>query len=177
MITRITLPILAAGLLFFGCGSNTVEESTMQAAADVVRTVQEVSISSGTPVSTADISIDGMSCEMMCGGAIKKALAKLPGITDTEIKFVEGDQQDHAIVSYDEAKVTDKQIVETIQSLHDGQYKVLAVQVTKQVKGATSSIKEKCKPKDAAGLTASCAPNSSILLPSLFAILSRILVH
>ena len=75
------------------------------------RIVEEVAISSGTPVTIADISIDGMSCEMMCGGSIKKALAKLPGVAGTEIDFIEGDERDHAIVTYDESKVTDAEMV------------------------------------------------------------------
>jgi len=164
--------------LLFGCGNTTVEDTTMKAAANVVRTVQEVGISSGVPVTSADISIDGMSCEMMCGGSIKKALAKLPGITSTKIEFIEGDEQDHAIISYDDTKVTDAEMIEAIQALHDGQYKVMAVKVTKQVKSATSSNKEAVKPKENGPVAAaSCAPTSSIIIPSLFAILTRILVR
>ena len=145
-------------------------------SANVVRTVEEVAISSGVPVTSADISIDGMSCEMMCGGSIKKALAKLPGIESTEIKFVEGDEQDHAIVSYDDTKVTDDQMIEAIQALHDGQYKVMAVKVTKQVKSAASSNESVSNPRESATVTAR-APSSSIILPSLLAILTRILVR
>lgn len=176
MIIRTALPILAAVLFLFGCGNSAVEDSTAEVPANVVRTVEEVAISSGIPVTSADISIDGMSCEMMCGSSIKKALAKLPGIESTEIKFIEGDEQDHAIVSYDDTKVTDAEMIEAIQALHDGQYKVMAVKVTKQVKSATSSNKQVSNPKESASVTA-CAPSSSIILPSLLAILTRILVR
>ena len=58
------------------------------AVAGVARTVSEVAITSGTPVTFADLSVEGMRCEMMCGGSIKKALAALPGVVGTELKFL-----------------------------------------------------------------------------------------
>lgn len=178
MISRSALPFFIAGLLFLGCGHSAAGDTNMKTAASFVRTVQEVAISSGIPVATADISIDGMSCEMMCGGSIKKALAKLPGVASTEIEFIEGDERDHAIVSYDDTKVTDAEMIDAIQTLHDGQYKVMEVKVIKEVISATSSNKEAAKPKESGAVAAaSCAPTSSVIIPSLFAILSRILIR
>ncbi len=139
----------------------------------IERTVEEVAVASGTPVTTADISIDGMSCEMMCGGAIKKALAKLPGVASTEIAFVEGEEQDHAIVTYDESKVTDAQMIEAIQQLHDGQYKVLAVKVTKQVQGA-GTVGEGTKQISEENRVSVLAP-AAVLLPGFLAFLSHML--
>lgn len=171
MTTRIFLSTFVAALLFTGC-SNQEVPTAEATAADIQRTVTEIAIADGTPVTFADISIEGMSCEMMCGGSIKKALAKLPGIEQTEIKFVEGDERDHAIVTYDESKVTDAQMIEAIQGLHDGQYKVLAVDITKQVGGNAqhSSIDTKYFPKQMKMNT----PSVSIL-PSVIALLTQIM--
>lgn len=177
MIIRTALPFFAAGLLLIGCSQGTPAPDALAAIApEVARTVIEVPISSGAPVTLADISITGMSCEMMCGGSIKKALAQLPGIAGTEIKFVEGDEQDHAIVTYDESKVTDAQMVEAIQKLHDGQYKVMAVSITKQVRGNDSSTGDGAVKEEEKGVSASIPPTSAIL-PSVVALLTRILTR
>ena len=170
MHLRFTLPALLA-IVLASC-SSTDRPAADVAAAAIERTVKEVSIDGGEPVTFADLSIDGMSCEMMCGGSIKKALAKLPGVNSTEIKFVEGDERDHAIVAYDESKVTDAEMIEAIQKLHDGQYKVLAVEVTKQVKSnsTTTSTGEHARGNDAQVIS----PSSISLIPSILALLMQI---
>lgn len=121
--------------LLFACGQGTATEQA--AVAD--RTVQEVAISEGEPVATADLGISGMTCEMMCGGMIKEALTKLPGVAGTEIAFHDGDAMGHAKVTYDPAQVNDDQLVAAVQALADGQYKVESIAIVKQVKQAPSA--------------------------------------
>ena len=174
MNVRSLFPLIAGAVLFASCSNNDQPVAEV-ALPGVERVVKEVVISSGEPLAIADLSIDGMSCEMMCGGSIKKALAKLPGIASTEIQFIEGDERDHAIVTYDESKVTDAQMVEAIQALHDGQYKVLAVTITKQVRGSSgASSDEEPADKEEKGVKASL-PSSDVLLPSILALLTSVL--
>lgn len=173
MLKHIALPLTIAGLLLSGCGQ-APETVVADIPADVLRTVQEVAIQTGTPVTFADLSIEGMSCEMMCGSSIKKALAKLPGVSATEITFIEGDELDHAVVTYDESKVTDAELVKAVQALYDGQYKVLAVSVTKQVKASGPATTT-----EAVGTQEEKAVNAYLpteaILPSIVALLTRIL--
>ncbi|HMC97999.1 MAG TPA: heavy-metal-associated domain-containing protein, partial [Flavobacteriales bacterium] len=122
---------------------------------------------------TADLTIEGMSCEMMCGGSIRKALAAL-GVEGTEIKMSEGDAPDHAIVTYNESKVTDAQMVEAIQKLHDGQYTVKAVSITKQVLGSAATKNEGPKTEEEKGVSAYSSRTSTVLT-GVLAILTRIL--
>jgi copper chaperone CopZ len=174
MNVRSLFPLVAGAVLFAACSNNDQPVAEV-ALPGVERVVKEVVISSGEPLAIADLSIDGMSCEMMCGGSIKKALAKLPGITTTEIQFIEGDDRDHAIVTYDETQVTDAEMVEAIQALHDGQYKVLAVTITKQVRGSAGSTSdEEPSAKEEKGVKASL-PSSEVLLPSILALLTSVL--
>ncbi len=163
------LPILAASLLI-ACGGAEAPQADMAAAP--TRSEQEVTITTGTPRTLADISIDGMSCEMMCGGSIKKALAQLPGVAGTEIEFHEGDVTDHAIVTFDPAQVTDAQMVEAIQALHDGQYKVMAVSVTREVKGEGWAPAAEEAPEGEGNEVSASLP--SLLVPSIFELLSQI---
>ncbi len=167
-------PVLLTGiaivLLQAACsqGEGAGEAST----PGVPRVEAEQVITAGTPVTMADLSISGMSCEMMCGGAIKKALAALPGVSGTEIAFTEGDAGDHAIVTYDPALVSDAQLVEAVQRIHDGQYKVMAVTVTRQVKSADIGAGEEAE-GSADGKVNAELP--SFRLPNLLALLTFIL--
>lgn len=170
MNLRHFLPLLAATL--FSCAGSAPEPMQQAATSTIERVVEEVAVSSGVPTTLADISISGMSCEMMCGGSIKKALAKLPGVNSTEIDFIEGDENDHAIVQYDATKVTDEQMIETIQSLYDGQYKVVAVKITKQVAaaGATSVEAPKAEEKGVSVINP-----AAMVVPGILALLSHVL--
>lgn len=168
----IVLPAILGILLLSACGSSdtTGEQATSN---NVPRTEQEIVVS-GAPVTIADLSVEGMTCEMMCGGAIKKALAKVPGVSSTEIKFTEGETADHAIVTYDAAVVTDADIVKAVEAIHEGQYKVSAVTVTKQVQGSapTSSPEDEGGEKQEAEVSASLP---ELVMPNLFRSLFRLL--
>lgn len=163
------LPALVAALFLFACSGNAPVEVTL---ADVPRTEIVVGISTGEPMTIADLSIEGMSCEHMCGGAIKKALAKL-GVQGTEIKMSETEAPNHAIVTYDGTKLNDGQLIQAIHAMHDGQYKVVAVAVTKQVKSAAGSAEgSKAEAEDE---TVSVLAPKDIVLPSILALIGRLL--
>jgi copper chaperone CopZ len=170
-----SLPVLAFGLLLIQACSNA-EQSAEQPAAlpGVERVVKEVVITSGAPMAIADLGIEGMSCEMMCGGSIKKVLAQLPGIASTEIQFIEGDERDHAIVTYDESKVSDTEMVKAIQALHDGQYKVLSVNITKQVLGTAADHDGGNAEQEEPGVSVEL-PTSDVILPSIITLLTSVL--
>jgi len=158
------------------CACAQAPETAQQAAtatAQVARTVNEVAINSGTPIAIADISIDGMTCEMGCGGTIKSALTQLSGVSGAAIKFNEGDTPDHAVVTYDATQVTDADMVKTIQSLNDGQYKVLAIDITKQVVKETAGDAPKAAETQKGQVNAAALPE--IVLPSLLDLLSHLL--
>lgn len=168
MAKRTLLPIVA--VLLFACSQ---QAPAPQVSGGIGRVVEQVTISSGTPVTVADLSIEGMSCAMMCGGSIKKALAQLPGVASTEINFIEGDENDHAVVTYDESKVTDAEMIEAIHKLHDGQYKVLAVKVTKQVMGATSASSDGA-PVQKSEQVSVLSP-ATMILPGILSLLTHFL--
>lgn len=129
-----------AVVLLFAC-SKSPSASMGDTVAD--RSVVEVAISTGEPMATADLTIGGMSCQMMCGNMIKGALAKVPGVTKAEVEYTDGSETGHAKVTYDPAKVDDAQLVSAVQALADGQYTVSAIAVKKQVKHASAKRSDK----------------------------------
>ena len=166
------LPV-AALLIGMSCGQ-APQPAAVVDAGTIARTVSEVVITDGTPVTMADLKIDGMSCEMMCGSAIKKALAGLPGITTTEIQFHEGEDADHAIVTYDESQVSDAQMIEAVQKIHDGAYKVMAISITKQVKseGGVQPSSEPTRTEAQEGEVNASVQDA--IVPGLLELLSRV---
>lgn len=168
MHRQLTLPAFLLAALLVACSGNPAVQDAV--ATEVPRTENIVGIASGEPVTIADLAIEGMSCEQMCGGAIKKALAKL-GVQSTEIKMSDDQGPNHALVTYDGAKLNDGQLIAAIQGLHDGQYKVVAVAVTKQVKGGNGSAEQT---KGGEKSVSVVAPKD-IVLPSLLAVIGRLL--
>ena len=157
----LTLAALAA------CGEAIAP--AVEAKGDVARSVNEVTITNGTPVTMADLSIDGMTCAMGCGGTIKSALAKLPGVSGAEVNFTDAEHTNHVVVTYDPAQVSDADMVKAVQGIHDGQYKVMAVGITKQVLKVPSG--------DPPVETSEGQVNASIesvALPSLVALLQQL---
>ncbi|MCB0791896.1 MAG: heavy-metal-associated domain-containing protein [Flavobacteriales bacterium] len=161
---------LMAGLL--ACQTGTAPET--EVARTITRNVKEVVIASGTPVVTADLSIEGMTCEFMCGGAIKEALTKLNGVAGTAIEYQEGEDIDHAIVTYDPEKVNEDQMIEAVQALHEGQYKVMAVEVTRQVLRAPGSASEEGAEETTSSEGQVSAALQGFVVPSLLELLSQI---
>jgi copper chaperone CopZ len=123
--------ILVMGLsLLAACGVSTTTDNGKVAA----RTENIVGITEGKPMATADLGISGMTCEMMCGGMIKSALVKVVGVEKADVAYTAGDAIGHVKVTYDPAQVEDARLVETVQGLANGQYKVESIAVEKQVK-------------------------------------------
>lgn len=164
--------LLTVATTLFAC-SGTPSTEVQAPSSGIVRAVEEVQVPGGVATTFADLSIDGMSCEMMCGGSIKKALAKLPGVHSTEIRFVEGEEQDHAVVDFDASKVSDTELIEAIQKLHDGQYKVVAVKITKQVPVAGSA--DMSAPNTDEELPVSVLNPAAVVVPGILALLSHVL--
>lgn len=160
-----------ATLLIIGtiaCGQGPAE--TVAVPANVVRTEKEVAITSGSPTTTADLSITGMTCAMGCGGAIKNALAKLPGVSATEIDFTGAEVANHAVVTFDPARISDAELVEAVQAIHDGQYSVKQVDVVKQVMSTGGADAPAAEQEEEVN-----ASLPTINFPSIAGLLSRLL--
>jgi copper chaperone CopZ len=172
VMKKTLLPLIAAAVLS-ACGGSP-QAPVAAEVQGVARTEREVVVA-GEPVTLADMSVEGMTCEMMCGGAIKKALAKIPGVASTEIRFTEDESPDHAIVTFDPAQVSDAELVKAVQAIHEGQYKVSSVVVTHQVKG--DAPEDGGEPEDAAAKEGSevSAALPELVMPSLFGLLARLL--
>lgn len=77
---------------------------------------------------SAKLSIDGMTCAHGCGGKIQKELEKLPGVVTTQLDFVEERKVNVVTADFQSDKVSVEKMMEVVNTIADGKYKVLAAQ-------------------------------------------------
>lgn len=102
--------IVTAGLMLFAaCGQQaaTEAESTAntEAQAEVV-------------AATVELSVDGMMCSHGCVNTIEKALGNTAGVEFASVDF----DQSSAKVDFNAGEISEDEIIEVINGLHDGIY-------------------------------------------------------
>lgn len=69
---------------------------------------------------TTTFTIEGMTCPMGCAKTIENKLAGLDGVQEAKVDY----DNKTATISYDAAKQSPEKIVETVEGIADGAYKV-----------------------------------------------------
>ena len=73
----------------------------------------------------AEMTIDGMSCQVGCAAYIDEELEKVSGVVSADVSF----ENKLASISYDNTLISEHDIVSTINSLKDSAYSVASVEV------------------------------------------------
>ena len=68
------------------------------------------------------LEIKGMTCEMGCGGSIRKALKETGGVERVQYDFVEGRKKQIALITYDAAKIDAQKMIQLIQTINEKQF-------------------------------------------------------
>ena len=77
----------------------------------------------------AKMSIEGMMCADGCGGKIQQELRALPGVIGTELEF-EAERPENVVkVEFDPTVTDEQKLIQCVQAIADGQYKVKTVEV------------------------------------------------
>ena len=71
-------------------------------------------------LTVADYAIEGMVCAMGCAATIEKDVAGLTGVVKSDVDYEAG----KAHFEFDEAVISEKEIIAKIEGISDGQYKV-----------------------------------------------------
>lgn len=123
--------LISSVVLFFAgsqiCGCGSCSEANAQTL--------ETTITKSQP-KTITLKVTGMTCAG-CANHISTSLEKLDGVLEHEVKF----PGDIAIVKYDPDKVSEKEIIATIEKT--GKYKV---EVTTDAKEQGATEKKSCAP-------------------------------
>lgn len=68
--------------------------------------------------------IQGMMCEMGCGGAIRTNLKKQFAVSKVEFDFVENAENQNCKIYFNDKKVTQSEIEMLVESMNDRQFKM-----------------------------------------------------
>ncbi|MBP6090491.1 MAG: heavy-metal-associated domain-containing protein [Crocinitomicaceae bacterium] len=102
--------------LFVAC--NSTPETIVLRREKVVKTTKTKVI--GNKKMT--VEIEGMTCEMGCGGSIRKALKETGGVERVQYDFVEGRKKQVAIVTYNDQQVSPKEALKLIETINEKQF-------------------------------------------------------
>jgi copper chaperone CopZ len=112
-------------------GSNT--ENKDITPEDIARSVEITHI--------AEIEVEGMTCEMGCGGDIRKALRGTGGVAKVDFDFEDDRQVNIARVQFDSQTVEAEEMKKVILGLNKGQFKVGNIETKVMSKPESSTEK------------------------------------
>lgn len=114
----------------------------------------------------ANIAIEGMACEMMCGSKISGTLADLEGVNNTSIDFKGEGEINHALVEFDATTISEQEMINAVHSIANGHYKVSSVEVKHIKKGDAT-------PAEAEDASA-YSPKLDYSLPNVFSVFTAL---
>lgn len=142
-ITKTLSALALASLLMISCNDKS-KDGTIETNTDSTVTDTTMVKETAANLETTSFKIDGMTCAIGCAATIEQKLAKLDGVDNAEVDF----ETKTATVSFDAAKQTPEKLVETVEGIADGAYKVSDVKSSGD-KAFYSVDQEKEKKKEA----------------------------
>lgn len=74
------------------------------------------------PTNKLTVEVSGMSCVHACGGAIRMGLKDTKAVDRVSFDFKDGRKTNTCYVTFDEKKISEKQIISIIQKLNNKQF-------------------------------------------------------
>jgi len=119
LVKKLSFFALSA-LLFASCKDTSKDGNIETPAEGAVTDTTQVKETAAANLETTTFKIDGMTCPMGCAATIEKKLANLEGVDKAKVDF----ESKTATVSFDASKQTPEKLVETVEHIADGAYKV-----------------------------------------------------
>ena len=99
--------VLTTGILLSACSSEQEKVNTETIEAKTTDVVVN-------PNQLLTMEIDGMVCQMGCGGAIRKGLKDTKGVASVEFDFEEERKTNVAKIAYDKSIVSSEELITTL---------------------------------------------------------------
>lgn len=111
--------ILTSTLIFASCSSepNVVHLRTEKGKKEVKAPVKTNSV--------LTMEIEGMTCEMGCGGTIRKELKATGAVGRVKfVDFTEGQEKQTARVAFDSTKISADELIKIVSTINENQFTV-----------------------------------------------------
>lgn len=108
-----------ASVLLFSCQSHTDSSIKVSESESV-----EIEKNNVVPNQVLAMEVDGMSCTMACGGAIRKGLKATNGVSAVQFDFEMGRETNIANISFDKDVVSVEEMSAIVSELNEGQFTV-----------------------------------------------------
>lgn len=135
-------PIFLLVALAFGC-SDTSQNANQNPNSNE----EQIAV---IPTSEIILEVEGMVCEMGCGGAIRTALMETMAVSECGFDFEHGRETNFATIAFDEGKISSDKIMQMLGQLNDGQFNIRKLEMksvvpkqdSEEQKKLTASIRE-----------------------------------
>ena len=98
---------------FFGCGADKVEDNITEEHVPVEINMENLTV--------VDYGVEGMVCAMGCAATIQEEVVNMSGVAVSHVDY----EEEKAHFEFDAAIVSEEEIIAKIESIADGQYKVI----------------------------------------------------
>lgn len=124
--------------------------------------------------SLVTMDIQGMTCEMGCGGSIRKELKGTGAVARVRYDFVEGEKTQKAYVSFDSTKITAEEMIDIVEKMNDEQFSVGKHRV-ERIESSNESTTTKSTSNESE--TSLKMEGSGFQMPNLINLLKDLVVH
>jgi len=119
------------------------------------------------------MEIDGMVCQMGCGGTIRKELKATGGVSNCEFDFEDERATNTAKIAFDKDKITVDEIVKIVSTINDNQFSVGKTSSEDVHDISTHVEKHRSESTEKANIEVS---SSTIEIPNLLDLLSGLFI-
>jgi len=112
--------LIALIVLLYSCNQNATSNAVQKKPK--ANTEQQKEVHANHVVFA---TVEGMVCKMGCGGAIRKGLTEMDGISSVEIEYEDDRSTQLVKVQYDNNEINGKLISDKIEEINDQQFSVL----------------------------------------------------
>ncbi len=162
--------ILTSGILLFSACSHEPKEVLLRTEKGA-RDKANLKV---TPTAMMTIDVSGMSCEMGCGGSIRKELKGTGGVSRVKFDFEEGRKVQTAYIYFDDTVIRPEEIKNIMTSMNDKQFTVSNDKVEELE--TVASINEESAPSNEKESKVQM-DETSVKVPNLIGILKDLVVH
>ncbi len=159
---RTFLKFFFIAILLFSCDFNSTKDKEIILRREKIQKPQSLEKECVSNKILA-LDVEGMSCEMSCGGSIRVGVMDLGGVERVRFNFVEGEQKQRTFIIYDDNQIKKDNIISKIKTINDQQFSVQEI----SLKNYTPELKNTSPNNSAANSNGSVSNQNISILPEL----------